>query len=496
MVASASSAIASINGVQVAFGLRWEAVSAQSHRAARAAFVALLKKAGAKHGVLNEAEDHRFVGGFCGPATKNGGNRCVSAAAWMSEESQRSRLVIAELTEGVHWVGVADPGVWIGGDFVGSRSDAGDVIDAALEHFERIGHTPEIVVVSVRADGSACQHYPFTARMHDVLAAQGIASPVMVDWTAIFSSPPPSNARIALFTGMDAQVTWLLLGVVLIGAAGSGAWSWWTQYQAEEERRRLEEEARAQLASLPFMQDALALEAERSRRKQQAIVVALERHTATARPGDVIDRCLDVLGGLGLSLRGWFLSELTCQEGSASGVWKPVPAVPVLALAERVIRRIEDANPVGVELDVSGQEIRASWTFDALPKRPAWRVDAMPDEAFLRRLLVTRSQILTSWAGGVISPLALGVMTPADITYVDPELEDQTENPARFVQVAPPEGFRLGSLSAHGVGAWRLRSLRLSERPFSVTKIVFRPSAQVVGQDVTAWTLEAEYVAR
>lgn len=488
--------ILSVKGKQTAFGLRWESIAAQSSKAAQTSLLKSMKAARVKYAVLNETDDRRFVGGLCLTAPTQRLPKTYSAAAWLSESRKRPCLVIAELGADVFWVGVADPNVWLAGDCVGTRSESGEAIDAALEHFDRIGQAPEIIVVPTRPDGTMMAQYPATGRLTEVMAHLGLKDPQFLSWETVFSDVPSRDALIGQMSGVDARTSWLFIGLAGVAAVAYLGHTLWSQHQ-ERERIRIEaEQALLAAQQAPAAPSADEIEAERQRRKVRAIAAALQRHTDTASPMDSVQRCLASFKGLGVSLQGWTLTELTCDGFGVAGTWSSPPSLSALTLTERVVRQIEAAKPEAFAIDPSGRQVTANWKVEAPPTRGSWSIAEMPEDASLRRLLLTRSQLGAASSRAAVSPWGMASATPADISYLDPALENEVNNPARFVQVLPPEGFRVAAITVSGTGAWRLESLPLDLRAISVRKIVFRPSQASTGLDQTPWSVEAEYVVQ
>lgn len=488
--------ILSLKGVQAAFGLRWESLPAPSLKAAQVLLVKSMKQARVKYAVLNETDDRRFVGGLCltGPTQRL--SKTFSAVAWLAESRKRATLLVAELGPETFWVGVADPNVWLAGDSVGTRSEAGDAIDAALEHFERIGQVPEIIVVPTRPDGTAMQQYPDTARLGEALAQQGLNTPAFLPWESVFSAAPSRDALIGQMAGVDARTSWLFIGLAGLGAVAYLGHTLWAKHQ-ESERLRIEaEQALLMMQQAPAAPSADEIEAERERRKARAIAAALQQQTDTPEPMEVIARCLASFNGIGVSLQGWALTELTCDSQGVAASWSSPASVGVLTLTESVVRHIESADPSSLVIDPSGRLVSATWKVEAPPTRGSLVVaDLLVDDP-MRRLLLTRSQLHVAGSMSAVSPWLIGAATPVDISYLDPALENEVNNPARFVQVLPPEGFRVAAVTVSGTGAWRLESLPLDHRAMTVRKIVFRPGQASAGLDRTPWSVEAQYVVQ
>lgn len=492
----ATPTLVSVKGVQAAFGLRWESVPAPSLKGAQAHLLRSMKQANVKYAVLNEADDRRFVGGLCLTAPTQRLAKTFSAAVWLSESRRSATLAIAELGPETLWVGVADPGVWLGGDFVGSSAESGQAIDAALDHFDRLGQTPTILVVTKRPDGTPITNFPVTGRMSETLAALGLANPEFVEWEGLLTEVPSRDALIGQMAGVDARTSWLFIALAGLAAVGYLGNTLWVQHQ-ERERLRLEaEQASLEARNVLLGPSVEELDAEREKRKAIAIAAAIQRHTDTVEPVIFLEHCDRALKGLGVSLQGWVLTELSCDATSLSGTWSSPAAIGILTLTERVARRLEAASPTSLEIDPSGRQVRASWQRPPLPTRGGWSIAELPEDGTLRRLLLTRSQLQSVGSRGAVSLWAIAPAAPADITYVDPALESEINNPARFVHVQPPEGFRVASVAISGVGAWRLDSLPLDLRAVSIRKIVFRPGQMASGQDQTPWSVEADYVVR
>jgi len=489
--------VVAVRGQATAFGLRWESIAAQSPKAASAQLLRLMKSQQIRYAVLNESDGKRFVGGLFATTATQRVSRTYSAVVWLADVRKKPALVIAELGPGLLWVGVIDPGVWLAGDFVGSKEDAASAIDVAIEHFDRIGLTPDVLVCQTRPDGSPMAEYPITTRLAQLLASRGDPDPDFISWETLLSGAPPRDALIGQLTGVNARTSWAIIGVAGVAACVFLAHTLWTSYQAEQERLRMEAEmaqmdAQSQIGGLAPGE----LEAERAKRKSQAIAAALQRHTATPAPLSVIERCVRSLRGIGVQLQGWAMSELSCDGVQVIGNWSAPPQAGILTLAELALRQLGASAPKTLAVDPTGRFITAEWQLDTLVLRDVLRVHDLPVEADFRRALVTRSQLQSAGSGFAIAPWIITQPEPADITYLDPELEADANNPARFVLVPPPEGFRVALLSVAGAGSWRLTQLPVDLRAVTIRRIVFRPAPSVGAQDVIPWSLEAEYVVQ
>lgn len=481
--------VLTVNGSLVAFHLHWEDLSAGSAKAARVQTSALIARQKLRYGVLHMTADARYVAGlYVSPPTQRV-QRTYSACAWLAEAQRGYVLVIAELAEGQYWIGVRDQGVWVEGDAVGDFEAAALSIDLALEHFDRIGGAPRVLLVQDRPDGSAMATYPNTPRLSQLEVET-------TTWGALLPGKPPKEALVQQYRGVDARTSYAVLGLAAVAAAGFTGHALWTAHMKAQEEERLRQEWLATLE----MQDAGlsgdALDVEREKRKQAAIAAALERHTATPPPEEVVAACVRAAHRLNLPLVGWQLSELGCDGRQLRATFRPVVSQPsVLAATEFVYRAVDGFQPAAqlVRLDPAGGEIAAEWEMRPVESRSALARDALPGEtdAFRRLQFVAQMTAATTGPGWVI-----GAPRDADIVYLDPALENETDNPARFVQVTGPDGFRVGALQIAGSGLARLEMQALAARNVSVLSVSFRSAGAGLSRDALTWTLEAEYVLR
>lgn len=484
-----------IEGYDVALGLHWEDLTAQQQSAARNELKVLAKQHAIRFGLVCDAGIRRYVGAMYRTSASARLGKQYSAAVWMASALQEPVIVTGEIEDNLYWVGVFDDGVWIGGDTVGDNMQAGAAIAAAFEHFERRGiREPDFRLVTTRPDGSPCKNFPYPPRLSELYPDHNEIP--KRTWAGILPGEPPKEALIRQLSGIDPTVVRFALAVGAVAAVSLVGAVGWMQYQRMAEEARIAEEMATQAAAAEATQEGI--EAERARRKAQAIKEALDLYTATAEPGEVLAHCADFAMGLGGQVASWPVVELTCEPTVLRGQWRAPNSLRVTGLAEYALRSLQAANPPpsAVRLGTPGTEVQADWALTPPASRPAMTVEAITPFEQLHRVLVARSQLLSA-----SFPRPPGWIfaepVPASIVYVDPALDNEPENPARFVQVPPSEGFREASLTATGQGLQRLRSLPLRINEMTIKRVVIRPMAGS-GNATTQmnWTVEASYVVR
>jgi hypothetical protein len=471
-----------IGQYHVLIGLHWDELVAKVRAQAIKAAAAVAAKAAdkPKFAVVHENLRRRFLGGFFGETKLP--KHAVSGAAWFAEHEQRHAILIVDLDDGGnYWITYTDDGLAIDSDRVLSRDEAGELIDRILEGFERSGVQPRVYVAGAT--------YPETRGLRRytprgaVLGMPDGGPPEGME--VLFSSPPTSKAVPKQVQGVSAATLFLVLGLMgffAVAVAVKWGMDWWEAKEAAD----AEEAAR-----LAAMRDPSAdYPRIREERIQAAVAEAMRVHTATPSPVGVVNACLRAYAGMGGHVAGWKLDSLTCDPAvqGVAAVFVQEAEAPLTATVRALTERL---SAVGAQTMVAGNgvQVTASWPMVRSPIREALQRDALPLQQGALTVVASRTHRSKRALAG--TGVVIAEPKRVSMTYLDPELESQVDNPNRFVEVPAERGFQTADVTINGTVAWGLDDLALDLPYMSVKRIVLQPSESNI-----RWTLEAFYVAR
>lgn len=458
-----------VGKVKAVAGLSWVPLAGDETSSPAAETKRQAKASGTRYGVFyaNDAGRYRLVGLVPQELGRKVVGR-IPVAVWLAESVQTPTIYLEALddTRTRYWVlsvrpGALDPRT----DQVMSDDDAIALIDEVLGDALS---TQTRVDLIVGGDGySPSSHMIERAVRRNAKLADLLAE----------LSPPRS--KIGQLVGIPPVVYMAVAGIVVSAGIVGGAWYLNQRYHVMQSESSRAAQSAAQAAEQARLQ-ALA-----EQRIAEAVLTALREDTGTPAPSDAVRGCLSLTGQFPARLAGWSLEEISCPLGATApqARYRRGTALRGGMATHIGLNDAATALGLGVNLELMADSATLTGKPLALDSRAPLTIEQMPGMKELSLRLSTDMQVLNSTLAG--TSVQLKAPTARTITYPDPARDGGPPAPVPDLQ-----GYRKGTITVTGNGAWALTSVPLDQPIVSVKSITFRNNGNTLN-----WTLVADYFA-